>query len=273
MIAYLGPQGTFSHAAAIKFCPNEEQKAYATIYAAIRAVSTGEADGAIVPIENSNEGSVNMTLDTLVQEDTLFITQEHLLKIRQNLITLPGIRKEQITEIISHPQAIGQCARLLNHEFPNAVISFSDSTAKAAEAVLVSSGEVAMIGSEECAAGHGLSILIPNCGDDPENTTRFIRIEKKQFSGKNEPLKTSVAFTLPNTEGTLYQALSFFARHHVNMIKIESRPEKKHVGEYIFFVDVDGSLQDESLHTAMEALKNYATFFRFFGTYPKKGFG
>ena len=270
MIAYLGPQGTFSHAAAMKFCPDQEQKAYATIYAAIRAVSTDEADAAIVPIENSIEGSVNTTLDTLVQETELFITHEHLLKIRQNLITQPGIRKEDITEVISHPQAIGQCAKLLNHEFPNAVISFSDSTAKAAEAVLASSGKTAMIGSLECAEQHGLSVLIPNCGDDPENTTRFIRIEKKQFSGKTENLKTSVAFTLPNTEGTLYHALSFLAEHHVNMLKIESRPEKKHFGEYIFFVDMDDSLKDSSLQAAMKQLQDYATFFRFFGTYPKE---
>ncbi|MBE7044968.1 MAG: prephenate dehydratase [Ruminococcaceae bacterium] len=269
MIGYLGPAGTFSQQAALQFCPGEELKEFATIYAAIQAVEHGAAEAAIVPIENSIEGSVNTTLDTLAVEADLFITGEYVLKIRQNLITKPGVGQAAIKKIVSHPQAIGQCARLLNREFPDAVIAFADSTAKAAEEVLASDGEVAMIGSEQCASMNQLCILIEDCGDDDTNATRFVRVEKKPKLTVTEQDKSSIAFMLPNTAGSLYQALSVFESYGINMIKIESRPVKKKFGEYIFFVDIDGNIDDANIYFALDKMRQNATFYKFLGSYQK----
>lgn len=269
MTGYLGPAGTFSHIAAQKFCPGEAFKEYATIYAAIMAVEQGEIQACIVPIENSIEGSVNVTLDTLANETTLYITAEYILNICQNLIVKPGAKREDIKHIISHPQAIGQCAKMLNTEFKNAEIEFSDSTAKAAMEVAQSDGSTAMIGSGDCAGLHELEILISNCGDDANNSTRFVRLEKSKCTSVSELDKTSITFTLTNRAGTLYEVLSIFSEYKINMIKIESRPVKTKLGTYIFFIDIDGNIDDPNIYFALERLRSKSTFFKMLGSYRK----
>ena len=269
MTGYLGPIGTFSHIAAEKFCRGERLSEYPTIHSAIMAVEYGEIDACIVPVENSIEGSVNTTLDTLVFETELYITGEYILRIKQNLIAKPGVSAEKITAVVSHPQAIGQCSRLLNREFKNVKISLAESTAAAAESVKASDGEVAMIGSESCAELNGLDILIPDCGDNRNNSTRFIRLGKNKSTKISNADKSSIAFTLENRFGTLYEALSVFEKYKINMTKIESRPAKTMLGQYMFFIDVDGNIDDANIYFALEAIRKKTTYFRFLGSYER----
>lgn len=269
MTGYLGPKGTFSHIAAGQFCTGEKLKEYATIYSAIMAVEHGESNACIVPIENSIEGSVNATLDTIAFETDLYITGEYILKICQNLIVRPGTKKEDIKTIFSHPQAIGQCAKMLNNDFKNVKIHFTDSTAKAAESVSAGDGTSAAIASESCASLNSLEILIPDCGDDANNSTRFIRLEKEKSKTVSDTDKSSIAFTLENRSGTLYEALSVFEQYKINMIKIESRPVKTRLGQYIFFIDIDGNIDDVNIYFALESLRKKTTSFKFLGSYKK----
>jgi len=269
MTGYLGPSGTFSHIAAMNFCTGEELKEYATIYSAIMAVEQGEIEACIVPIENSIEGSVNVTLDTIVNETNLHITGEYVLKICQNLVVKPGTKKEDIKLIISHPQAIGQCAKLLNNEFKSVKIEFSDSTAKAALSVFESGGTMAAITSESCAKLNSLEVLIPDCGDEANNATRFVRLEKNQSKTVSRSDKTSIAFTLQNRPGTLLEALSIFEQYKINMIKIESRPVKTKLGTYVFFVDIDGNIDNPNIYFALEGLRKKTTSFKMLGSYNR----
>lgn len=269
MTGYLGPSGTFSHMAALKYCGSENLKEFATIYSAIMSVEHGETDKCLVPIENSIEGSVNVTLDTLAFETDLYITGEFILKIKQNLLVRPETVKNEIKTIISHPQAIGQCAKLLNREFKNAKILFADSTAKAAEIVGSCDGTYATIASEDCARINNLKILIPDCGDDANNSTRFVLLSKKQSVKVSDADKTSIAFTLKNRSGTLFEALSIFEHYKINMIKIESRPVKTNFGTYIFFIDIDGNIDDANIYFALEAIRKKTTSFKLLGSYKK----
>lgn len=267
MTGYLGPSGTFSHIAAEKFCHGEILSEYPTIHSAITAVEKNKINACIVPVENSIEGSVNTTLDTLVFETGLFITGEYILKIQQNLIVLPGTDIKEIKTIVSHPQAIGQCAGILNKEFKGVKIDLADSTAAAAVSVKSSNGDVAMIGSKNCAEFNKLEILIPDCGDNPNNSTRFIRLEKEKSVQTSDTDKSSIAFTLENRFGTLYEALSIFEKYKINMTKIESRPAKTMLGQYMFFIDADGNIDDANIYFALEEIRKKTTYFRFLGSY------
>ncbi len=270
MLAYLGPTGTFSHVAALEYTGNKNLiKEYKTIPSVLRAVENGEVDEAIVPIENSIEGSINTTLDILAFNDDLYITAEHVLRICQNLIVLPGTKKEDITIIASHPQPIGQCSGLLNTCFPHAEIIFTDSSAGAAGLVKEGKGKVAMIGTQEAARLNGLSVLIPNCQDEDNNSTRFVIISKKPNETVTENDRTSIAFSVSHRPGSLFNALALFAVYDINMIKIESRPIKKQLGEYIFFIDIEGNASDEDISHALKKLKIKTSMYRFLGSYKR----
>ena len=271
MTGYLGPSGTFSHMAALKFLKGKELLEYPTIYSALCAVDTGIINACIVPIENSLEGSVTATLDTLFFDTSLYITSEHILRIHQNLLTLPGRKKEDIKTILSHPQAIGQCARMLNSEFEGVQIKFCDSTAIAAKTVAEGDGSSACIASLESARKESLEVLIADCGDERSNSTRFVVLEKKRSKEVFGNDKTSIAFTLKNRYGALYKAISVFEKYKINMIKIESRPQKTKPGEYVFFIDIDGNIDDVNIYFALEELKKMTMKYKFLGSYEKKG--
>ena len=271
MLGYLGPNGTFSHQAAQEWArgkgTNEELREFSTIYAAIRAVENGEIDRAIVPIENSIDGSVNTTLDTLVFDADLHITGEFILHISENLMVKKGAEKEDIKIITSHPQPIGQCAHMLSHEFPDVKIEFADSTAAAAKRTAASDGSVACIGSPNSAELYGLEILRADCGDERNNSTRFVIVEKDASTVVTERDKTSIAFTLDNKPGSLYAALELFVKSNINLIKIESRPLKKELGKYVFFIDIDGNIDDATIYFALDKVRRSTSFFKFLGSY------
>lgn len=270
MIGYLGPSGTFSHQAATEWFGNKEElKQYPTIYGLIRAVNDGEAEKGIVPIENSIDGSINATLDTLAFEADLYITGEYILHIGQNLLVKKGIKAEDIKVIASIPPALGQCSRLLSNEFKNARIEHTNSTAAAAQLAKNSDGSVACIASAAAAQMYGLEILCADCGDEDNNSTRFVLIEKNQNMKVTDHDKSSIAFTLVNEPGSLYNALEMFKTANINMIKIESRPVKKELGEYVFFIDIDGNIDDASIYFALDKIHQNTSFFKFLGSYEK----
>lgn len=270
MIGYLGPQGTFSHLAALEcFGEKEELRAYSSIYSLILATAAGNVEKAIVPIENSIEGSVNMTLDTLAFDVDLFITGEYVLKVCENLMAKKGTREEDITKIMSHSQPIAQCAHMIEESLSGRTIEYTESTAAAAARVAASDEKLAVIGPKSLAKLYGLEILRSDCADDRNNATRFVIIEKEPTRVVTETDKTSVAFTLDNRPGSLWTALETFADSKINMIKIESRPVKKELGKYIFFIDIDGNIDDATIFFALNKIKDNTDFYKFLGSYKK----
>jgi prephenate dehydratase len=269
MLGYLGPNGTFSQQAALEWSKgNEELKEFSTIYSAIRAVDDGIVERAIVPIENSIEGSINTTLDLLAFEVNLYIIGEYVLHVSQNLMIKKGAKLEDIKLVTSHPQAIGQSSRMLSNQLNYANVEFADSTAAAAKAVSESDGTVACIGSPNLAKLYNLEIAIPDCGDEENNSTRFVIVEKKPSLEVSNHDKTSIAFTLENKPGSLYNALELFAASNLNMTKIESRPVKTELGTYVFFIDIDGNIDDATIYFALDKLRQHTEFYKFLGSYP-----
>ncbi len=267
-LGYLGPEGTFSHQAALEWSDGRyELVQYHSMPRLIEAVDAGETDAAIVPIENSIEGSVNATLDTLALEADVYITGEHILWIKENLLVKNGAAAEDIKLITSHPQPLGQCSKLLAEKFPEVRTESAASTSAAAQRTAESDGSVACIGSEASAALYGLDILIPDCADEHSNCTRFVIVEKNMSRHVTGHDKTSIAFTLENKPGALYGALKLFAGASINMVKIESRPLKDELGKYIFFIDVEGNIDDANIYFALEKLRGSTEYYKFLGSY------
>lgn len=274
MLAYLGPEGTFSHQAAMEWSKgNDELIPFVTISDLIMAVSDGRADRGIVPIENSIDGGINATLDTLAFDADVYITGEYVLHIGQNLLVKHGAKKEDIKVISSISPAIGQCRKIINSDFGGIEINYTNSSAASAKLAEQSDGSVACIGSAAAAKIYGLDILIPDCGDEKNNFTRFIIIEKNKLRTVTDCDKTSFAFALKNEPGSLYEALRLLAEHKINMTKIESRPIKTQLGTYVFFIDIDGNIDNATIYFALDKLRRSTDFFKFLGSYPYDGQG
>ena len=269
MLAYLGPEGTFSHQAAMEWSKgNDELIPFVTISDLIMAVSDGRADRGIVPIENSIDGGINATLDTLAFDADVYITGEYVQHIGQNLLVRHGAKKEDIKVISSISPAIGQCRKIINSDFGGIEINYTNSSAASAKLAEQSDGSIACIGSAAAAKIYGLDILIPDCGDEKNNFTRFIIIEKNKLRTVTDCDKTSFAFALKNEPGSLYEALRLLAEHKINMTKIESRPIKTQLGTYVFFIDIDGNIDNATIYFALDKLRRSTDFFKFLGSYP-----
>ena len=268
MLAYMGPAGTFSHQAALKVKnENEQLKKYNNLYDVISAVDSAEVERAIVPIENSIEGSVNATIDTLALIADVFITGEYVLEINENIMVKKGFKKSDIKRLTSHPQPIGQCSNIINLEFPDAEKEFVESTARSAEIVSNSDGSIACVGPSALAEIYDLDILFANCADVNNNSTRFVIIEKQPNRTVGKKDKTSIAFTLDNRPGALFEALGLLASSNINMLKIESRPFKDELGKYIFLIDVEGNIDDAKIYFALDKIKQHTDFYKFLGSY------
>lgn len=271
MLGYLGPAGTFSHSAAAEWAKGKNYTLvpFKTIQSLIKAVDSGKINAGIVPIENSIDGGINVTLDTLAFSAEVYITGEYVLNISQNLMVKKGFNKENIRQIASISPAIGQCRTILSDEFENTPIKYTNSTAEAAELAAASDGSIACIAAPKAAEIYGLDIICPNCGDEHNNSTRFIIIEKERSRVVTQHDKTSIAFTLENTPGSLYNALKTFADAKLNMTKIESRPVKTELGKYVFFVDIDGNVDDAAIYFALDKIRSHTEFFKFLGSYAR----
>lgn len=271
-IGFLGPQGTFSHEAALAYTADKpyEIREFSSIQDVISAVKSDVIDEAIVPIENSLEGAVNVTLDALAREDGLYIVDELILPINLNLVVRKGTRLEDIKVITSHPQPLGQCRDYLNRGFQEAVQMEETSTSKAAQLVAAGDGTCAAITSKAAARLYGLEILDSGIQDAQNNRTRFVIISKtlKQKTGKD---RTSIVFSTENKPGSLYRILDIFSLWDINMTRIESRPAKNMLGRYIFFIDIDGHIEDQDVFDALTMVQRKTSFYRFIGSYPVFG--
>ncbi len=268
-IGFLGPQGTFSHEAAEVFTSGKayEMKEYLSIKDVLNSVRNGEVDEAIVPIENSLEGAVNVTLDVLAEENNLFIINELIIPINLNLVVKKGTAFEDIKVIVSHPQPLGQSRNYLNDKFPYAVQIEESSTSRAAQKVAEADGSCAAIASATAARLNGLEVLEGNVQDVKNNHTRFV-VVSRELQKKTGRDKTSIVFSTENKPGSLYRILDIFSLWDINMTKIESRPAKNKLGRYIFFIDIDGHVEDQDVSDALTMVKRKTSFYRLIGSYP-----
>ena len=272
-MGYLGPEGTFSHCAANIYKKNKNMhlKPYTAFTILVDAIEKKEIDIAIVPVENSIEGAVGIVLDLLSDHATVNIVAELLLPVTHRLLVRPGLQLKEITRVISHPQAIGQCRHWLTQHLPQADIVETSSTALAASTVAKSKEPWSAIGNVVSESLYNLQCLAKNINDYVNNTTRFLIISTETVSLCNTcHYKTSIEFTLQHQPGALYEVLGKFARRGINLTRIESRPTKTELGQYRFFVDFTGHHSEQSISKLLLALKQQVRSLRVLGSYPTK---
>src|SRR5438128_514789 len=264
-IAYLGPPGTFSHAAVSKhFGDFVDAQPYASIDEVFRAAEAGKTDYAVVPVENSTEGAVPRTLDLMCQTE-LTIVGEVKLRVQQNLLS-KAERLDAVTKIYSHAQSLAQCVQWLARYLPAVPRVPVASNAEAARLAASEPGAAAIAG-EAAAAIYELNVLAPHIEDDPSNTTRFWVLGRQAVapSGKDE---TSLVMSAQNRPGAVHALLEPFAKHGVSMSRLESRPARTGLWEYLFFVDLEGHQDDPPVAAALTELRQRAPFLKLLGSYP-----
>ncbi len=265
---YFGPKGTNSEEALYTYLGSTDVKAeaYVSIDRVLQAVKDGIITHGLIPIENSIEGTVNLTLDLMAQEKTLKIVGEVVLQIKHNILVKRGSVKDDVKRIISHPQALAQCRNYLNQNFPEAEFCPVGSTADAAR-IAAECGGVGAIGNHKAAEHYGLQILEESIHDCKENYTRFIVVSKqdKELTG---PAKTSVVVSITDRPGGLYEILREFALANINLTKIESRPAKKSLGDYLFFIDMAGHPKQPEVKKCLENVEDMSASFKILGSYP-----
>ncbi|WP_188398001.1 prephenate dehydratase [Sporomusa sp. GT1] len=269
-VGFLGPSGTYSEEIALSLYHESEARLepFSAIDAAIRAVAAGEVDESIVPVENSLEGSVNITLDTLAHDVDLYITKEVVLPVRHSLLTKKD-GNENIAVIVSHPQALAQCRKTLGKLYPQAKLQPVESTAEAARIVAAGDGRYAAVGSVKAAEIYGLKILAGDIQDNIANSTRFISLERQPVRQVQGNCKTSLVCQINGLRpGSLYNILQEFAAREVNLTRIESRPARTGLGLYIFFLDMEGSTAESNIAGAVKAIEEKCLWYKNLGSYP-----
>ena len=280
-VAFLGPAGTFSddalRAAGARAAGGVEPRPATTIHDAVMAVALGEADRALVPFENSIEGSVRPTLDALAFDaETVSIAGEHDHAISQALIARERLELGAVEVVLSHPQPSAQCARFLRSELPGAEIRSADSTAEAVRQVSESEGPWAALGPASTAEIYGCVVLREGVEDEKGNVTRFAWLAPEGVRAEPEPgqaWRTTLIFSELGADhpGALVDALYEISNREVNMTRIESRPRRYELGRYMFFIDMDGADTDPPVAEAIGALRNKAENVRVLGSYPIAG--
>jgi prephenate dehydratase len=268
-IAYLGPPGTFSEEAAVAYGGTGAAfLPLASIPAVVTAVETGVASAGVLPIENVLEGSVNTTLDLLIHETDLRITGETVIPIRHYLVAREGLSLPEIKVLHAHPQSLGQCRRFVERCLPGvATVAALSNSAAPAEA-LVDERPAAAISTLRAAELNGARILAHDIQDRSGNVTRFIALGREDSSPTGDD-KTSMCFGFAEDRaGLLVDTLQELARAGINMTKLESRPSKETLGEYIFLVDINGHRADPLIAAALERIRAKTGLFKVFGSYP-----
>ena len=304
-IGYFGPEGTYTHEAMLASVGtlgvgvDIEEVALPTIYDTVMAVHDGRVDRALVPIENSVEGSVNATLDALAHEtERVEIVGEVVLPIRHCLIARTELTLDEIDTVVSHPQANAQCARFIRTSLPQARVIAGSSTAEAVRTVADHDGSWAALGNRTAAERYGCVVLAAGVEDVPGNETRFVwlaradpssraddaRASQGQDAGSSQAddprasegrdagaaFKTAIVFWGAGTErpGWLVACLSAFADRGVNLTRIESRPRRQGLGSYMFFVDLDGRVGDPHVTAGLAGVREHAEVVRVIGSFP-----
>jgi prephenate dehydratase len=274
-IAFLGPAGTFTEDALREAAPSGvevEALRTATIRDAILAVERGEAERALVPYENSIEGSVRSTLDTLAFDtEAVTIVGEYDFRVHAHLIAREGVELEQVAAILSHPQPLAQCAGFLRENLPGIERRSVSSTAEAVRMVGESVRPWAAIGARAAAERYGCAVLREGIEDSADNVTRFVWIAPADAVPEGGgPHRTSLVFSELGADhpGALVEALQEFSSRGVNLSRIESRPLRQGLGRYMFFCDLEGALDEQPVAEALEALRAEAESVRILGSYP-----
>ncbi len=280
-VAYLGPEGTFTHEALLDAADGAEVELepLPTIYDTVMAVHARAVDRALVPIENSLEGSVNATLDALAMEtEDVRIVGEVVQPIRQCLIARAALELSDIEVVVAHPQASGQCARFIRTRLAGARVVPGSSTAEAVRIVSEHEGPWAALGNRRAAERYGCEVLRAGVEDLADNETRFVWLAPEgapggppgRTSSPRGPWKTAIVFWGVGSEapGWLVGCLSEFATREVNLTRIESRPRKQGLGRYMFFVDVEGAETEPHIAEALDGLRNQVEVLRVLGSFP-----
>lgn len=275
--AYLGPAGTFTEEALLSdpVCNpgGVEPLALPTIQEVLEAVQSGTVDHGFVAIENSIEGTVNVTLDTLVFGPPLLIQREVLTPIRMNLIGFEGSGLRDLRQVVSFPHALAQCRDWLARELPDVSVVAANSTAEAAASVArEGDGAIAAIGTARAAGINGLSVLAAGIEDHPDNSTRFVLVARDGIPPPTGHDKTSiVCFQRDDHPGSLHSILGQFTARDINLTKLESRPTKRRMGDYCFVIDLEGHVDDEVIADCLRDLHAHLPELRFLGSYPAAG--
>jgi prephenate dehydratase len=283
-VGYLGPEGTVSHEALLSAPGPFEPVPQATLHDAVLAVHDGSVDRAFVPIENALEGSVKEPLDALVFEtDDVAIVGELRHPVRFCLLAGGPLSLADVETVVSIPQAAGQCARFLRAELPHARVVTAPSTADAVRQVADGLESAVALGTHAAAALYGCTILRENVEDHPDNETRFVWLARAGTApvspaapvsappaSSRGAFKTALVFWGAGSAGPgwLVRCLSEFARRDVNLVRIESRPLRQRLGEYMFFLDLVGAIDDEPVADAVAGLRSHADVVRVLGSFP-----
>lgn len=271
-IAYLGPRGSFSEAALRRAWPDDEYVAAASVQAALAMTRGGETDSALVPLENSVEGSVTVTLDELAYGQRLVITNEVVLPVRFALLAPQGVSLGDIRRIATHPHGQAQVRGWLSEHLPDATVIPALSTAAAAAALNEEPRPFdAAIAQSLAAEIYGLNILAEDIGDTEDATTRFVLVQQpRALPDPTGSDKTTLSlFMRQDQPGALLAILNEFAVRGVNLTRIESRPTKKVLGDYYFSIDIEGHVADARVSEALMGLHRVCLDVRFLGSYPR----
>lgn len=270
-IAFLGPQGTFSEEAALAQADRDGATLvpFASMPALVSAVETDLADAAMLPIENSLEGSVSATVDLLIHETSLKIRAELVLPVRHFLAVRPGSSLSDIKTVTSHTQALGQCRRFLDRCLPNVEQEASLSTAAAVENVMRGDDPSrAAIGTRRAAELYGAEVLAQDIQDNDNNVTRFVVLAPEDAPRTGQD-KTSICFSIKaNVPGALFHVLEDLAANEIQMTKVESRPMKTTIGAYYFLVDFEGHQEDPKVAETLDRMRDKCAMVKVFGSFP-----
>jgi prephenate dehydratase len=283
-VGYLGPEGTNSEEASRLYAQRLEGRAdmipYTTIHDVLLAADRGKIDEAIVPIENSVEGTIGLVTDLLVKEVNLQVRQELIVPIYHYLIVQKGIKLSEITDVISNPQILDQCKDFLRRRLPKVKLHVAYSSAEAVRQVATSLGEkviahgkvkgsvFAAIGTAPSAKLYNLAIVAAKINEH-DNKTRFVVLAKSDHPRTGDD-KTSLVFSIARDRpGGLHDVLAEIATRAINLTKIESRPSKKALGDYYFFADMQGHRSDRVIAEALAGIKRKASFLKLLGSYPR----
>jgi chorismate mutase/prephenate dehydratase len=264
-IAYLGPEATFTHQAAIqRFGASLRYSAQKTIADVFSEVTRSRAEYGVVPVENSTEGVVTHTLDMFVDSE-LKIVAQIILPIQHCLVS--NCKRDEIQKLYSHPQTLAQCRSWVQNHLPNAEIIETSSNARSAEFAAKEKKSAAIAGSL-AAERYGLRILESDIQDNSANATRFLVLGRQCTTPPTGNDRTSFMLSIHHTVGALHEALAPFRRYRLNMTRIESRPSKRKAWEYYFFVDCEGHLQDRKVANAIVQLQKQCNLVKILGSYP-----
>jgi len=265
-VAYQGVAGAFSEEAALKFAPDAEAVGFPSFEEAFASTVRGECAFACLPVENSLAGSINQTYD-LLTDSVLHVVGEQIVRVHHNLLVKPGVELADVRRVYSHTQALQQCQGFIRKHQLEAVTDFD--TAGAAKVLAENGGQgKAAIASKRAAEAYGLNVLAENIEDLDFNYTRFFVLGPDEQPKVSERNKTSMVLATRHRPGDLVACLEEFPKQGINMSKLESRPRRDKPWSYLFYIDIEGHVDDPPVATAITALMRKAAFVKFLGSYP-----